>query len=148
MLIVNDLMTVQPNFVAPETPLRTILYIFENEGFRQLPVVENGKLVGIITDRDLRRALNSPLSSRGFIENEEILDEVAAEGLMTADPISVTPDTPAYKAAQMLGVYKFGALPVLGAEGELAGIISVTDFLNYFARGQAVAAKIKASAVI
>lgn len=142
MLTVNDLMTVQPNFVAPETSLRTILLIFENEGFRQVPVVDDGKLVGIITDRDIRRVLNSPLSSRGYIENEAILDEVAAEGLMTVNPISVTPETPAYEAAEMLGVYKFGALPVLGVKGELAGIISVTDFLDYFASSQVIPAEV------
>jgi CBS domain-containing protein len=50
---------------------------------------------------------------------------------MTPDPLTVTPDTPAYIAAEILASYKFGALPVL-KDGELVGIVSVTDFLNHF----------------
>jgi acetoin utilization protein AcuB len=51
---------------------------------------------------------------------------------MTPDPMTITPDMPAYQAANMLSIYKFGALPVVD-HGVLVGIITVTDFLNYFA---------------
>ena len=54
---------------------------------------------------------------------------------MTANPMSVTPETPAYSAAKMLSLYKFGAMPVVD-DGILVGIITVTDFLDYFAAGQ------------
>jgi CBS domain-containing protein len=55
---------------------------------------------------------------------------------MTANPMTVTPDTPAYRAAKMLSLYKFGALPVVD-DDLLVGIITVTDFLEHFAVGQA-----------
>jgi CBS domain-containing protein len=54
---------------------------------------------------------------------------------MTTNPMVVTPDTPAYRAASMLSIYKFGALPVVDGE-VLVGIITVTDFLDYFAAAQ------------
>ncbi|MCL4803809.1 MAG: CBS domain-containing protein [Anaerolineae bacterium] len=135
MLTVNDLMTVIPNTVTPQSTLRQIIELMKAQACRQLPVLENGKLVGIITDRDVRLVMNSPLVLHGRWQDEEILDNINANTCMTPDPMTVTPDTPAYQAANMLSIYKFGALPVVD-DGELVGIITVTDFLNYFAAQQ------------
>ena len=79
--------------------------------------------------------MNSPLIMHGRWQDEEILDTITAESCMTPDPMTVAPDMPAYQAANMLSTYKFGALPVVDNEG-LVGIITVTDFLNYFAMQQ------------
>jgi acetoin utilization protein AcuB len=101
----------------------------KKEGCRQLPVVDDGKLVGLVTDRDVRLTLNSPLILQEQQEEEEFMEVMVADSIMTVSPITVTPDTPAYKAAEMLSIYKFGALPVV--EGKvLVGIITVTDFLD------------------
>ena len=135
MLTANDLMTVIPNTVTPQSMLRQIIELMKAQACRQLPVLENGKLVGIITDRDVRLVMNSPLVLHGRWQDEEILDNINANTCMTPDPMTVTPDTPAYQAANMLSIYKFGALPVVD-DGELVGIITVTDFLNYFAAQQ------------
>lgn len=131
MLKVNDLMTVIPNSVTIHTPLRSLIGLMKSQGHRQLPVLDKGKLVGIVTDRDVRLVMNSPIVLHGRWQDEEILDKVAAESCMTPNPITVTPDTPAVRAAEMLRMYKFGALPVVD-EDELVGIISVTDFLKHF----------------
>jgi acetoin utilization protein AcuB len=132
MLTVNDLMTVIPNTVTPGSTLRQVIELMKIQACRQLPVMDNGKLVGIITDRDVRLVMNSPLVMHGRWQDEEILDNITAENCMTPDPMTVTPETPAYQAASMLSSYKFGALPVVD-NGELVGIVTVTDFLNYFA---------------
>lgn len=132
MLTVNDLMTIIPNTVTPETTLRQVIEVMKTQNCRQLPVLDQGRLVGIITDRDIRLVMNSPLVLHGRWQDEEILDKMTAETCMTPDPMTVSPDTPAYQAATMLSVYKFGALPVVD-QGSLVGIITVTDFLNYFA---------------
>ncbi|MDX1413025.1 MAG: CBS domain-containing protein [Candidatus Promineifilaceae bacterium] len=131
MLSVNDLMTVNPNTVTLSTSLRQLIELMKTEGCRQLPVVENRNLVGIVTDRDVRLVINSPMVVHDRWQNEELLDRISAIDCMTANPMTVTPDTPAYQAAKMLSLYKFGSLPVVD-EGELVGIISVTDFLDYF----------------
>lgn len=135
MLTVNDLMTVIPNTVTPQSTLRQVIELMKAQACRQLPVLDNGKLVGIITDRDVRLVMNSPLVLHGRWQDEEILDNITAENCMTPDPMTITPDTPAYQAATMLSIYKFGALPVVD-NGVLVGIITVTDFLNYFAMQQ------------
>ncbi len=131
-LMVCDLMTLHPATVTPETPLREVLARMREDCCRQLPVLtEKGKLVGIVTDRDLRLAMNSPLILHERWQDETLLDTMTAASCMTPDPVFVTPDTPAHKAAKLLSSYKFGALPVVH-EGMLVGIISVTDFLELF----------------
>ncbi len=135
MLTVNDLMTVIPNTVTPQTTLRRVIELMKMQACRQFPVLDSGRLVGIITDRDIRLVMNSPLVMHGRWQDEEILDKMTAENCMTPNPMVVSPETPAYQAANMLSIYKFGALPVVD-NGTLVGIITVTDFLNHFATQQ------------
>lgn len=132
MLTVNDLMTVIPNTVSLNTPLRQVIELMKVQSCRQLPVLQDGRLVGIVTDRDVRLVMNSPLILHGRWQDEEILDHVTAESCMTANPVTVGPDTPAHEAARILASYKFGALPVV-EDDVLVGIVTVTDFLDYFA---------------
>lgn len=133
MLTVSDLMTTDPDTVAPDTPLGDVISLMSTQCCRQLPVVDaTGRVVGIITDRDVRLAMNSPIVLHGRWQDDELLERATAEACMTPDPISVEPDEAAYRAAEMLSAYKFGALPVV-YEGELVGIITVTDFLDRFA---------------
>lgn len=134
-MTVNDLMTVIPYTVTPGTSLRQVIELMKTEGCRQLPVLEGGKLMGIVTDRDVRLVMNSPMVLHGHWQNEELLDTVSADSCMTANPMTVSPETPAYRAAKMLSLYKFGALPVVDDE-LLVGIITVTDFLDHFAARQ------------
>ena len=131
MLTVNDLMTIVPNTVTPDTPLRTVIGLMKSGGYRQIPVLDKGKLVGIITDRDVRLVMNSPMILHERTQDEQMMNQITVESCMTADPITVTPDTPAYRAAEILSLYKFGALPVV-EEDTLVGIITVTDYLTYF----------------
>lgn len=132
MLTVSDLMTINPQTVTPDTPLRHIIEIMKSEGCRHLPVLQEGKLVGIVTDRDVRLVMNSPIVLHGRWQDDELLNKVTAENCMTPNPVSVAPDVPAYRAAEMLSIYKFGGLPVVKDEA-LVGIITVTDFLDYLA---------------
>ncbi|PID86223.1 MAG: hypothetical protein CSB13_04090 [Chloroflexi bacterium] len=135
MLTVNDMMTVVPDTIGPATPLRDIIGMMKSEGYRHLPIVADGKLVGIITDRDIRLVMNSPMILHERRQDEELIDTVTAEACMTPNPVTVTPDTPAYRAAEMLSIYKFGALPVVD-NSKLVGIVTVTDFLDFFATNQ------------
>lgn len=129
---VKDLMTADPDTITLRAPLREVLQQMKVEGCRHLPVVNKaGELVGIITDRDVRLAMNSPLVLRERWQDEALLDSVTAESCMTADPVTVSSVTPAHRAAEILLTHKFGALPVVD-EGTLIGIITVTDFLKQF----------------
>ena len=132
MLTTNDLMTIDPDTVTPETSLREVVALMNKMGNRQLLVVENDELVGIITDRDIRLAVNSPLVSDEPLERMEILEQFKAESCMTRDPKSVNSNTPIHKVAELLSAYKYGALPVVD-DKKLIGIITVTDLLNQMA---------------
>jgi acetoin utilization protein AcuB len=132
MLAVNDLMTVNPKTITPETTLQEVLSLMNTEGYRHLPVVEDGQLVGIITDRDVRLAVNSPILTADLSKRRELISSLHAESCMTRDLITVKPTTSVARAAEMLSLYKIGALPVLD-KGMLVGIITVTDCLDYLA---------------
>jgi acetoin utilization protein AcuB len=136
MLRVRDIMTTNPCTVKPDTLLQEVITRMKIAGCRQMPVLDDeGRLVGIVTDRDIRLAMNSPIVLHGRWQDEDLLAKVIAESCMTPNPICVEPDTPAYRAAEMLSAYKFGALPVLES-GRLVGIITITDFLDRFATEQ------------
>ena len=132
MLTANDLMTTNPITVHPDTPLREIIQMMHNEGCRHIPVLVDGQLVGMVTDRDVRLSIDSPLVQKEVLNRPEIVEGLTAAGCMTTDLITVTPETPFYQIADILSIYKFGALPVVD-QGELVGIVSVTDLLNYLA---------------
>ena len=132
MLKVKDLMTIDPDVVAPDTPLRSVIALMNRCDYRQLPVVVDGRAVGIITDRDVRLAVDSPILSGEPLQRLQALDTITAGQCMTKNPLSVTPETAVYAAAGLLARHKFGALLVV--EGErLEGIITVTDLLNQMA---------------
>ncbi|HEY85886.1 MAG TPA: CBS domain-containing protein [Chloroflexi bacterium] len=132
MLKVQDLMTPNPVAVSQDTSLKKVWKLMKVEDHRHLPVINRqGELTGIITDRDLRLAMNSPYVLHERKEDEHLLASNTALGIMTDKPFTVAPNDPAYQAAEILGLHKFGALPVV--EGKtLVGIISVTDFLAQF----------------
>ena len=132
MLTVNDLMTVNPLTIPPETPLRQVIYLMQREGIRQLPVVDNSELVGIITDRDVRLAVDSPVVSDDMPHRKDTIEKFTAETCMTPNPMTVTPEMSAYTVAEMLATYKFGLFPVVD-QGVLIGIVTVTDYLTFFA---------------
>ncbi len=132
MLRVKDLMTDIPAVVSPTTSLRRVVELMKAEGCRQLPVLDKGELVGIITDRDVRLVVRAPATLTEAREDMAVLESVSAEMCMTANPLAVSPEMPAFKAADLLSSYKFGALPVVD-DGLLVGILSVTDFLKHFA---------------
>ena len=132
MLTTNDLMTIDPDTVSPDTSLRDVATLMNKHGNRQLLVVDNEKLVGIITDRDVRLAVNSPLIAEDPAERITLLDKYTAGSCMTHNPKTVAPDTPIHKVAEILSAYKYGALPVV-QEDKLMGIITVTDLLNQMA---------------
>jgi acetoin utilization protein AcuB len=136
MLTVRDLMSANPETIQPDTPLRAVINVMKVARCRQLPVVdEHGLVIGIVTDRDVRLAMNSPMISRSRWQDEERSETTTAGSCMTPDPLTVASGEPAYRAAEILSTYKFGALPVVDA-GELVGIITVTDFLDRFTAQQ------------
>jgi acetoin utilization protein AcuB len=133
MLRVKDLMSNALEVVSADAHLHEALTKMNRAGYRHLPVVANDKLVGIITDRDIRLAVNSPfVDAEADLTRESILDEIRVDDCMTPDPQCVSSNTPLHEAADLLTLNKFGAMPVVD-EGELIGMISYIDFLKHYA---------------
>ena len=133
MLRVKDLMSDALEVVSADAHLHDVLTRMNRSGYRHLPVVENNTLVGIITDRDVRLAVNSPvIKEDADLEREAILDGVRVDACMTPDPQCVSMDTPAHEVADLLTLNKFGAMPVVDG-GMLVGMISYIDFLKHYA---------------
>ncbi len=124
-------MTKSPLTVSSGDSLQAALDLLYKHNIRELPVMEHGKLAGIVTDRDLRQVTPSyPI----FRDQEEIrcyLQNLKVYSAMTLDPIVITPEDQLVEAAKRLNTYRIGSLPVVEGE-KLIGIITVSDLMKAF----------------
>ena len=95
-----------------------------------MPVVDGGKLVGIISDRDIKRHSPSMLAKITQEEYNKIFEETTIEKVMTKDPQTVSPESPIKVVIDIMHEEKFGAVPVVDAAGMLVGIVTTTDALG------------------
>lgn len=126
---VADWMQRKPITIKPQETLRTAWQLLRQYRIRHLPVVEKGRLVGIVTDRDIRRALQLDATSLEFHELLDLLDRVKVRDIMSTKIITVTPETPVEEAARIMVEMKIGCLPVLEGERPV-GIITENDLLK------------------
>lgn len=124
-------MTPNPITVQYHVALLEVIGLMKAHRCRQLPVVEDHRLVGIITDRDVRLAAHSSLALREHAEDLIFWQNATAQDCMTYKPLTVEPDQSAAYAAELLNRYKFGALPVVEKEN-LVGIVTVSDILRSY----------------
>lgn len=117
-MIVGNRMTKEPITVEADELLIRAAHKMQTGGFHRVPVVSDGKLVGIITDRDLRE-------HRGHLEHTKV------NGVMSDNPVSVSPTTTLEETAQIMLERQFGGLPVVD-DGRLVGIITTSDIVNAF----------------
>ena len=135
---VRDLMTEMPLTVRPTTPVLEARRLMDDYRIRHLLVMENGRLAGIITDRDIRLNLPSPATTLSVWELNYLLARLTVGEAMSRNVIVVEPDREAGAAAALLLAEKIGALPVV--EGDrIVGIVTDTDFVRAFAAGQTLA---------
>jgi len=117
-MLVSKRMRKEPVTVGPQDYLATVQKKMKEGGFRRIPVVEGGRLVGIVTDRDLRQHL-------GYLEKTKV------NAVMTEKLVTVLPKTTLEEASQLLLKHKIGGLPVV-EDGQLVGIITTSDILQAF----------------
>lgn len=129
---VVDIMTAKPVTVRTDNTLRDALEHMDRVGCHHLPVVgSDGHLVGVVTDRDCRMALNSPYVMRERWQDEELVDNLRIRTIMSPAPIIIEPDAPAEEAARLMLTNRIGCLPVMRSE-TLIGIITTSDILLAF----------------
>ena len=128
----RDLMSKTLVTVPPATTVVEARALMTRARIRHLLVVDNDKLVGIITDRDIRLNLPSPATSLSVWELNYLIARVTVGELMTKSVIVIDPDREVRDAARIMLEHKIGALPVL--EGDrLAGILTETDLVRALA---------------
>jgi acetoin utilization protein AcuB len=133
-MIVKELMTGAVTTAPPWMPILEARSLMMKERIRHLPVTDDdGKLLGIITDRDIRLNLPSKATSLSVWEINHLLFKLTVDEVMTRTVITVGPDRPAREAAQLMVDHQIGALPVEDG-GRLIGIVTETDLLRAFIR--------------
>jgi len=130
-LWVRDCMTVDPATVGPRDSLQKVIELLRRRDIRSVPVMEEGKLVGIVTDRDIRQVAPAYPLFRDEAEIRRHTENLTVTAAMTADPMTISPDALLVQAAKVLETYRISALPVVDGQ-KLVGIISVMDLLRAF----------------
>ncbi len=129
---VLDIMTANPTIIMLSSTLRDTLQLMESQSIKHLPVISrDGHLVGVISDRDCRLALNSPQLSEYDWRRNTAADQLLVRDMMSPAPIIVEPHAPAAEAARLMLTHHIGCLPVMRSE-TLVGIITRSDILVAF----------------
>jgi acetoin utilization protein AcuB len=132
-MLVRDYMSQPPIVISPKTPVSAALKMMRESKIRRLPVVDSkGRLIGIVSDRDLLHAEPSPATSLSIWEITYLLGRITVEQVMTRDVLTVGPTTPLEEAAQIMVDRKIGGLPVVEAD-QVLGVITETDIFRVFA---------------
>jgi acetoin utilization protein AcuB len=132
-MLVRDIMSPKVITVEPDTPMLDARQRMADARIRHLVVVENARVVGIVTDRDIRLNLPSPATSLSVWEMNFLLAKLTVRGVMSQSVIVTGSDRPAAEAARIMVDHKIGALPVVD-NGTLAGIVTESDFVGVVAR--------------
>jgi acetoin utilization protein AcuB len=126
---VGNYMTPEPVTVDENDSMGEALMLMRRHQIRHLPVVNGNNLVGIVTDRDLRRASPSLLSGIAEDQYQEVLDSTQVAKIMTREPFTVRLDTDVEEAVRLLVDKKISSLPVVKGP-ELVGIFTEVDALR------------------
>jgi len=121
--LVEHWMSANPVTARPDEKLASVEKYMQDGKFRSIPVVNNGRVVGIISDRDIRLRA-------GHLEDTQV------DSVMSTNVLSVTPEMSVWDAARLLSERKIGGMPVLDDKGELVGMLTTSDLLRAFYKMQ------------
>ncbi len=131
-MFVAQRMTTNPITITSNMPITDAMQIMREHKFRRLPVVDNGKLIGIITDRDLREASPSAATSLSIFELNYLLAKMQVKDVMQKKVITVNAYAVIEEAALLMYNHKIGGLIVVDTDGKPIGIITETDIFKCF----------------
>jgi len=137
-MLVSDVMQSNVTAATLVTTLPEAMRLMRERGIRHLPVLQDGRLVGIVSDRDVKRAMASTATSLEAHELRYLLDRLSVAEIMTRGVVTIGPMFPVEEAARLMVERKISALPV--TEGErLIGIVTETDVLTLFVKAMGAA---------
>jgi acetoin utilization protein AcuB len=131
-MLVGERMSYPVISISQEMSMPEALKLMRKERVRRFPVVDKrGRLVGIVSEKDLMDASPSDANSLSIFEVNYLLDKIIVKELMTKNVITITEDTPIEEAARIMADNKIGGLPVVRGH-EVVGIITETDLFKVF----------------
>lgn len=131
MFVINR-MTKNPMTVTADTKVDEVAYLMKKHNFRRLPVVDDGKLVGFLSDSDLMRVAPSPATTLSRYEINSLLAKICVRDIMKKDVVSVNVDATIEEAALIMYKNKIGGMPVVSNMGAVVGVITETDIFKTF----------------
>ncbi len=129
-MLVSNWMSKPVITVDKNDSMKEATRLFKENNIRILPVMDRENLVGVVTDRDLKRASASDATSLEIHELLYLLTQIKIKEVMTQNPITVTPDFSVEETAQLLLKNKISAVPVVDENGRVVGIITQTDLFK------------------
>jgi len=117
--------------LTEEDQVKTAVQHLLSAGIRHVPILRGDRLVGIVTDRDLRRALPSIEAGASPQKYQAFMEGTALRDIMTPDPVTCTPDTDVVDAVKILVERKVGAIPVV-EDGKVVAILTQIDVMRAF----------------
>jgi len=130
-MLVGERMSHPVITVSPKMPITEALNLLRTEHIRRAPVIKNGKMVGIISEKDLLNAAPSSASSLSVWEVSYLISKIVVEEVMAKKVLSVSEDTPIEEAARIMADHKIGGLPVTRGD-EVVGMITETNLFKVF----------------
>ena len=115
--------------MAEDQTLREAIALMQRHRIRHVPIVSGDSVMGILTDRDVKRATPSLLSGVNQDEFDRVLNTTTVSHVMTRNPYTVTPSTSLRDAVKLMLDRRFSSLPVVEA-GRLIGMLTITDLLR------------------
>ena len=131
--VVREIMTGSPVTLKPEDTLDLANNVISLGRIRHIPVVEDGRLIGLLSERDLMGAATIEIFGLKQKRKSALLKTVLIKDVMKKRVISVKPDTPIKDAAPLMADKKIGCVPVVES-GTLVGLLTTTDILRYVER--------------
>lgn len=131
---VQDVMSTAVICIDSLTTVPEAQMLMKERRIRRLPVIDDGKLVGIVTQGDVRGALPSEVTTLNRAEQEYLMKQVKVSRIMHGDVLTVSPETTVAEAARLMVKRKIGGLPVATAEGTVIGMVTESDIFNIFVK--------------
>ena len=129
-MLVKNWMSKNVITVNEDDSMQDALKLMKQHTIRMIPVLKNGQLVGVVTDRDLKRASASDATTLDVHELLYLISKIKVKSIMSKNPISVSPDLTVEETAEVLLNNKISGAPVVDEKGQVVGTITQTDLFR------------------
>lgn len=132
-MLVQEMMSVPVVYVEPDDMLSTVNAIFEQTPFHHLPVVENDKIIGVLSDRDLLKALSPALGTWSETQRDLATLKKRVHHIMSRNPVFLSPQATLQEAIQVFNAHAFSCIPIVDEALRPVGMLSWRDIFKYYA---------------